>query len=106
MNMIIKFFLLSSILSLIVIRASFFLRKKTFIDKEKTTPFECGFDPYLITRTPFSLRFFKIAIIFLIFDIEIVLILPLPLINRSINNIYLLSSTTIILIILSGLLYE
>lgn len=105
-NKIIKYIILAIILSSVVIIASFFLRKKTIIDKEKTTPFECGFDPYLITRTPFSLRFFKIAIIFLIFDIEIVLILPLPLLNRSINTIYITSRLIIIIIILRGLLYE
>nr|QHQ98553.1 NADH dehydrogenase subunit 3 [Parasitus wangdunqingi] len=101
-----KFILLASLLSFIVMAASFFLSKKTFMDKEKTTPFECGFDPYLMTRTPFSLRFFKIAIIFLIFDIEIVLILPLPLINSSMNPMFLMSSLSIIFIILAGLLYE
>nr|YP_010596841.1 NADH dehydrogenase subunit 3 [Cycetogamasus diviortus]WAK85127.1 NADH dehydrogenase subunit 3 [Cycetogamasus diviortus] len=101
-----KFTLLAVILSLIVMMASFFLSKKSFSDKEKTTPFECGFDPYLMTRSPFSLRFFKIAIIFLIFDIEIVLILPLPLINSSNNSLYMISSICVIIIILAGLLYE
>nr|YP_010321837.1 NADH dehydrogenase subunit 3 [Parasitus fimetorum]UKO33175.1 NADH dehydrogenase subunit 3 [Parasitus fimetorum] len=101
-----KFILLASVLAIVVMAASFFLSKKTFMDKEKTTPFECGFDPYLMTRTPFSLRFFKIAIIFLIFDIEIVLILPLPIINSSMNSMYMTSSLVIVSIILAGLLYE
>uniref|UniRef100_UPI0030E4A08A NADH dehydrogenase subunit 3 n=1 Tax=Poecilochirus davydovae TaxID=3128885 RepID=UPI0030E4A08A len=101
-----KFIALSFLLSMLIMSASLLMSKKSFMDKEKTTPFECGFDPYLMTRTPFSLRFFKIAIIFLIFDIEIVLILPLPLLNTSMNSMYLASSMMIISIILMGLLYE
>uniref|UniRef100_UPI0030DFC4AF NADH dehydrogenase subunit 3 n=1 Tax=Poecilochirus mrciaki TaxID=3127720 RepID=UPI0030DFC4AF len=101
-----KFLILVTSLSTLVMMASFLLSKKTFMDKEKSTPFECGFDPYLITRSPFSLRFFKIAIIFLIFDIEIVLILPLPLINMTASHTFLASSMTIITIILLGLFYE
>jgi len=94
------------IIRFLIIIISYFLRKKTFIDKEKTTPFECGFDPSIITRIPFSLRFFKISIIFIIFDIEIVLILPLPLTNNHYTTLFLNSSNTIIIIIILGLLYE
>lgn len=47
-------------------------------DKEKNSGFECGFDSYIESRVPFSVRFFKILLIFILFDIEIILILPLP----------------------------
>nr|APP87490.1 NADH dehydrogenase subunit 3 [Periphyllus acerihabitans] len=51
----------------------------------KSAPFECGFDPFNKSRIPFSLNFYLIAIIFLIFDIEISIIMPMIL-NFKISN--------------------
>jgi len=58
-------------------------------------------------RIPFSTRFFLLAIIFIVFDIEIVLLIPIPIIINITNKIYLFTATSIFLIILIvGLLHE
>nr|YP_010500131.1 NADH dehydrogenase subunit 3 [Gormaniella terricola]UWV18308.1 NADH dehydrogenase subunit 3 [Gormaniella terricola] len=46
------------------------------IDVEKSMSYECGFDPFVDTRIPFDVGFYLVAILFLIFDIEVAFLLP------------------------------
>lgn len=52
------------------------VRQKWRFEKDKLTSFECGFDPMRRSRIPFSLRFFLLALLFLVFDLEIILLFP------------------------------
>nr|ARH10726.1 NADH dehydrogenase subunit 3 [Laingia psammae] len=64
-----------------------FISMKMKFNFNKSAPFECGFDPFNKSRIPFSLNFYLIAIIFLIFDIEISIILPMIL-NFKMSNMF------------------
>nr|YP_009058379.1 NADH dehydrogenase subunit 3 [Gadopsis bispinosus]BAP40382.1 NADH dehydrogenase subunit 3 [Gadopsis bispinosus] len=93
-------------LSLILIMVSFWL-PLTSPDHEKLSPYECGFDPLGSARLPFSLRFFLIAILFLLFDLEIALLLPLPWGDQLESPLTTFFWASMILILLTlGLIYE
>nr|UDP58208.1 NADH dehydrogenase subunit 3 [Chelonus formosanus] len=83
--------------------SNYFINNK----REKLSSFECGFDLINISRLPFSIHFYLIAILFLIFDVEIVLLFPM------INSINLLNyfmwffvSFFLLIILYLGLEYE
>nr|YP_010713913.1 NADH dehydrogenase subunit 3 [Plesionika izumiae]WDD39133.1 NADH dehydrogenase subunit 3 [Plesionika izumiae] len=99
--------LLTLIICSIVMLLALTLAKKTITDREKNSPFECGFDPKGSARLPFSLRFFLIAVIFLIFDVEITLLLPLASIIHMANiKTWMFIGMFFLLILILGLYHE
>nr|AYV63060.1 NADH dehydrogenase subunit 3 [Lovenula raynerae] len=94
-------------LSMILLVLGVSLSLKFSLDREKLSPFECGFTPKNTARLPFSIRFFLIAILFLVFDVELLLLFPLiPAITSSILLESIISMVLIILVLLAGLLHE
>uniref|UniRef100_UPI0030FF2F42 NADH dehydrogenase subunit 3 n=1 Tax=Neoseiulus chebalingensis TaxID=3061192 RepID=UPI0030FF2F42 len=95
MLMLLISFMLSTLLYMLCL-----LSMKNLKNKEKMFSFECGFNPFFAPRNPFSIQFFKILMIFLLFDMEIIIILPLPLFFYfSMNNlIYFMIMMTMLII--------
>lgn len=56
--------------TIIILIPSFFASHKP--DKEKISPYECGFEPFADTRGRFDIRFYLVSILFIIFDLEII----------------------------------
>merc|ERR1711921_46371 len=98
---IVGLFIISGVLRCL----GWFLGNKQKQSKEKLSPFECGFDNNPVYRFPLSLRFFIITVLFLLFDIEIVLLLPLPVTYGLLRNFVLLVLVRLFILLLVGGLY-
>nr|AQP29496.1 NADH dehydrogenase subunit 3 [Procornitermes araujoi] len=95
------------LLSTTIMLLTTLISKKMNEDREKSSPFECGFDPKNSARLPFSSRFFLIAVIFMIFDVEIALLLPMPITMLSSNmKSWMTISLIFLLILIIGLYHE
>ncbi len=95
----------SFLLSMLILGLSFvFSTQKA--DPEKVSAYECGFDPFDDARARFDIRFYLVAILFIIFDLEVTFLFPLAI---SLNKVELFGfwSMVIFLCILTiGFVYE
>merc|ERR1712092_40608 len=100
-----------TITRIILVSLVFFLgvvfRKKINFYEEKMGPFECGFTPIFNARLPFSIRFFLISLVFLVFDVELVILFPF-IINISLRRVFIINFVArfFIFILIIGLYHE
>lgn len=101
---IFMFFALAVGFTLITIAVSAVLGRKK-ITPQKMLPYECGMDPIGSTRTPFSVKFYIIAMLFIVFDIEAVFLYPWAVIFRELKIFGLIEMAVFIAVLLAGFAY-
>nr|ABC47534.1 NADH dehydrogenase subunit 3 [Vampyressa brocki]ABC47537.1 NADH dehydrogenase subunit 3 [Vampyressa brocki] len=98
--------LINTLLATLLVIIAFWL-PQTNSYSEKVSPYECGFDPLGSARLPFSMKFFLVAITFLLFDLEIALLLPLPWATQTQNLQTMLPMSLMLISLLAiSLAYE
>jgi NADH-quinone oxidoreductase subunit A len=75
-------------------------------DSEKLSPYECGFEAFEDARMKFDVRYYLIAILFILFDLEIAFLFPWAIVLREIGLFGLLSMVVFLAILVVGFVYE
>ena len=102
---IVLFLIISLILScgFIVLNYVFAPKKP---DPEKLSPYECGFEPFADSRMEFDIRFYLVAILFIIFDLEIAFLFPWAISLGKIGLFGFFSMMVFLGILTVGFIYE
>ena len=99
------FFLVGAVLAVIIFAIPYLLTTKT-IDRAKLTTYECGFNPFEDSRNEFDVKFYLVAILFIIFDLEISFLFPFVLCLNDIHNLSVCSMFIFLLVLTVGFVYE
>ena len=75
-------------------------------DPEKLSAYECGFEPFNDSRMEFDVRFYLVAILFIIFDLEIAFLFPWAVVLDHIGYEGFLAMAIFLFILLVGFIYE
>ena len=75
-------------------------------DPEKLSTYECGFEPFNNSRIEFDVRFYLVAILFIIFDLEIAFLFPWAISLSNIGQLGFWSMMIFILVLTIGFIYE
>jgi len=75
-------------------------------DSEKTSSYECGFEAFEDSRMKFDVRYYLVAILFIIFDLEIAFLFPWAVSLNEIGTFGLLSMLAFLTILVVGFVYE
>ena len=75
-------------------------------DSEKLSPYECGFEAFEDARMKFDVRYYLVAILFILFDLEIAFLFPWAIVLHEIGMFGLLSMIVFLAILVVGFIYE
>jgi len=76
------------------------------VDPEKVSAYECGFDPFGAARQPFDVRFYLVAILFIVFDLEVTFLFPWACVLGDVGMFGFLSMAVFLGILTLGFVYE
>ncbi len=75
-------------------------------DSEKLSPYECGFEAFEDSRMKFDVRYYLVAILFIIFDLEIAFLFPWAVVLDTIGMTGLIAMAVFLLLLVIGFIYE
>ncbi|MDF1827196.1 MAG: NADH-quinone oxidoreductase subunit A [Legionellaceae bacterium] len=75
-------------------------------DSEKNAPYECGFPPFESSRIPFDVRFYLVALLFIIFDLETAFFFPWALVLRKLGWFGFSAMALFLSLLVIGFIYE
>ena len=75
-------------------------------DSEKLSPYECGFEAFEDARMKFDVRYYLVAILFILFDLEIAFLFPWAIVLREIGLFGFLAMVVFLAILVVGFIYE
>lgn len=102
---ILIFFLCAFFISFLLILISYIIVYQDY-DIEKTSAYECGFQPFEDTRNKFNVRYYLIAILFIIFDLEIMYLFPWAITLNITSFLGCWSMYLFFILLIIGFLYE
>ena len=75
-------------------------------DPAKNSPYECGFDTFNDARTPFDVRYYLVAILFIIFDLETAFLVPWAVVFRHTGWFGMITMAVFLGLLVVGFIYE
>lgn len=75
-------------------------------DKEKLSPYECGFEAFEDSRMKFDVRYYLVAILFIIFDLEIAFLFPWAVVLDEIGMFGFVAMMIFLAVLVVGFIYE
>lgn len=99
------YLIISILLSTVIVLVAMLLVPRTG-DIEKVSAYECGFHPFDDSRTTFDVKFYLVAILFIIFDLEITFLFPWSVVLQLVHYLGYISMLSFIYILLIGFIYE
>ncbi|MDD2684646.1 MAG: NADH-quinone oxidoreductase subunit A [Gallionella sp.] len=75
-------------------------------DSEKLSPYECGFEAFEDARMKFDVRYYLVAILFILFDLEIAFLFPWAIVLKEIGTFGFVSMMIFLAILVVGFIYE